>query len=71
MIILDLERVEALMSRHKLNQKSLAHKARLHENTVCLVMQGKVNPSLNSINKMAAALDVSGFTILKEIKGDA
>lgn len=51
-----------------LSQEKLADKAKLHRTYISLVERKKRNISLNNVEKIARALNIPAYTLLKEEK---
>ena len=56
--------VRELREARKLSQERLGQLARLHRNYIGGVERGELNPTLRTIKRLAAALDLTGSELL-------
>ena len=63
------ERIRAYRTKAGLSQESLAEKAGLHSTYIGQLERGEKNATLESIEKVARALEVSFETLFKHIVG--
>nr|WP_314432957.1 helix-turn-helix transcriptional regulator [uncultured Brevundimonas sp.] len=63
--------VRSLRERAGLSQEELAHVARLHTTYLSGIENGRRNPTLDVIERMASALDVEASALLARESTDA
>ncbi len=61
--------IRSLRKRNRLRQKELADKAGLSTSYLCEIENGRTNPSLKTLMKIARALNVSCSELLNECEG--
>ena len=65
------QRIRNYRNQMKLSQEELAEKCGLHPTYIGQVERGEKNATLESINKIAAGLNVSMSTLFENIEGTA